>query len=80
MLHNRYIVLLVQDVLMRDLTNNNAPVLTLIPAQLQVFSQWVRLHCIHMLFFFFFFVFYILASFYDPHKPESPVLGPVCHG
>lgn len=33
-LHNRYIVLLVQDVLMRVLTNNNAPVLTLIPARL----------------------------------------------
>lgn len=33
-LHNRYIVLLVQDVLMRVLTNNNAPVLTLIPAWL----------------------------------------------
>lgn len=33
-LHNRYIVLLVRDVLMRVLTNNNAPVLTLIPAWL----------------------------------------------
>lgn len=76
MQHKRYIVLLVQDVLMRDLTNNNAPVLTLIPAQLQVFSQWVRLHCIDMHFF----VFYILASFYDPHKPESPARGPACHG
>lgn len=32
-LHNRYIVLRVQDVLMRDLTNNNAPVFTLIPAR-----------------------------------------------
>lgn len=31
-MHNRYIVLLVQDVLMRDLSNNNAPVLTPIPA------------------------------------------------
>lgn len=52
MLHNRYIVLLVQDVLLRDLTHNNAPVFTLKPSQLQVFSQWVRLHCIHMHFFF----------------------------
>lgn len=77
MQHNRYIVLLVQNVLMRELTNNNnAPVLTRIPAQLQVFSQWVRLHCIDIHFF----VFYILASFYDPHKPESLVLGPACHG
>lgn len=52
LLHNRYIVLLVQDVLMRDLADNNTPVLILIPAQLQVFSQWVRLHLHPHAFFF----------------------------